>query len=123
MSDKTIRILSGFLAVDGAIYLLVAWLSPIGWAGYLVWVGWVCIAAFDKLTTRISFWILSLAENGLLLFFFWDSTQWSIGDKSFVYWHCRLHLLVATYVSLYTVMELAARNHHLTRDKLPEEVS
>jgi hypothetical protein len=123
MSDKAIRILSGILAVDGAVYLLAAWLNPLGWLGYVVWFGWVAIAAFDKLTTCISFWILSSLQNGLLLVIFWESTQWVIGNKSFLYWHSRLHLLIATCISLFAVLELASRNHHLTRDKLTEESS
>jgi hypothetical protein len=81
-------------------------MSPPFWTGYLVWIGWIAVACGSKNINKRWFWLASAIWNAGLLWLFLHDTEWGGKDKALIYWHARLHLLMAVFASVYLFFSL-----------------
>ena len=54
---------AGVLAVTGSTVAFVAWVFPVLWFGYAVWVGWVANALGHRRWQEKWFWLVSAGWN------------------------------------------------------------
>jgi len=101
------RITAGLLAASGGFFGLFAWMAPLIWPGYLVWLGWIWIACGSNKISHRWFWLISAIWNAGLLFLFLSDTDWSGSGMTFSYWYARFHLAISTFASVFLCVRLS----------------
>jgi hypothetical protein len=102
------RIIAGCLAASGALFGLVAWMSPLFWPGYLVWLGWILIACGSEKLSKRWFWFISAIWNAALFILFLSDSDWRASGMTFSYWYARFHLAVAIFASGFIIVRFAS---------------
>lgn len=116
---KIARTIAGLLAASGAIFALIAWWVFWFWFGYVVWIGWIAVAAGARAINKRWFWIISAVWNtGMLCLFLTAADDGVLRGKTFIYPYARWHAFLATLASVYlSILGPSARQ------SLPEETN
>lgn len=102
------RVASIVLVISGSVYAFLGWRFPAFWPGFLVFAGWIMIALGSKKVDRPWFWWLSFSWNVLWLSVLLAFTPFrSLPDMSLIEWHSRLHLALATILSVAAAIHVA----------------
>lgn len=102
-----IRAAAFVLGISGIYFAGVAWIIPIFWPGYLVWAGWLAIAAGSSKINNPFFWGLSFGWNLLITGMLLSDTDWTFQNKSLGYLHARLHSVAACAISFVAMLYFA----------------
>lgn len=105
------------LGLSGLIIAGIAWIIPIFWPGYLIWAGWLAIAAGSSKINNPVFWGMSFAWNLLITVMLLSDTDWTFQNKSIGYLHARLHSVAACAVSFVAMIYIAIQ---ITANRGPE---
>jgi hypothetical protein len=93
------RWISAGLAFSGAVFAALAWAIPPFWPGYLVWIGWICIAVGRGEIHARWFWWISALWNLVFVAMLFSDTDWTLENKAWGYWHARVHSFIAAILS------------------------
>jgi hypothetical protein len=112
-----LRIVSLFLAMSGLVFAPVAWILPIFWPGYLIWIGWIAITCGSSRVNRPWFWASSLLWNLLITAMLLLDTDWTFQNKAWGYFHARAHSISACLLSLIALLVALGARHAKTESK------
>jgi len=94
-------VIAAILALSGAFYAFWVWVIPPLWPGYVIWIGWIAVAAGFKRWQEKWFWIVSTTWNMILFLIFFFTRTPSDGGNRIQRWYTEGHLVLAILLSVF----------------------